>query len=402
MIKSKVLKVVLSIFCLILGAAVGAVGCLFYTSPDSYEIPKAISSKGNVVVGDIDVNVVKQEDLSIHFLELGNKYTGDCTLIKVGDVEMLIDAGSKASSIPQIKSYLDNYVEGDLDYVVVTHAHEDHYAGFATSENVDNLFDYYEVENIIDFGTGTNKTVTDDGKKNMFENYIDNRNDEIASGATYMPVQSFFETGGNERRFELKSGTGVYVEILYQKFYDKVKNPSDCTAETENDYSVCLQIVYDEKYYLFTGDLEAEGEESLVEENEAGGKNAGMLHQVALYKAGHHGSKTSSTETLMNVIKPDVVCVCCCAGSSEYTSKNANQFPTQEFVNNVYSSNPNAKIYVTTLCIDYKKNEFTSFNGNIVVCANVGKANNYYFSNTNTELKNTDWFKANRTLPSAA
>lgn len=395
MAKSKVLKVILSIFCFILGAAVGALGCLIHTTPDSYAIPDAITPNGTVVAGSINAQTVKQQDLSIHFLELGNKHTGDCTLIKVGDTEMLIDAGSKTSSISTIKAYLDNYVEGSLDYVVVTHAHEDHYAGFATNESTNSIFDLYEVDNIIDFGTGTTKEVTDDGKTNMFENYLRERDAEIEASATYTPVQDFFN-GSAERRFELGTGTGVYVEMLYHKFYDQEE------AESDNDYSVCLQIVYDEKYYLFTGDLEAEGEESLVAENAVGGKNEGLLHEVELYKAGHHGSKTSSTATLMNVIKPKVVCVCCCAGSSEYTSKNENQFPTQIFINNVYNANPEAKIYMTTLCIDYKADSFTSFNGNIVVCANQGAERTIYFSNNATDLKDTDWFKANRTLPTVA
>ena len=395
---SKGLKTFICIVCFIVGLAVGSLGTLIFTTPDSYEIPLKVDAEHNhVITGQINSATVKNSDLSIHFLELGNKYTGDCTLIKVDDVEMLIDAGSKASSIPHIKDYLDTYVEGDLDYVVVTHAHEDHYAGFATNENTDSLFDIYKVNNIIDFGTGTNKTANfEDTKTNMFENYVRERNAEIANGATYLPVQDFFKPSPAERRFELKTGSNVFVEILYQKFYEE-------EAETENDYSVCLQIEYESKYYLFTGDLEAEGEESLVAENAQYGKNEGMLHEVELYKAGHHGSKTSSSETLMNLIKPNIVCVCCCAGSSEYTSKNANQFPTQEFVNNVYKANSQTKVYVTTLCIDYKANAYESFNGNIVVCANSGiNETAVYCSNNTIELRETNWFKANRTLPATA
>ena len=388
--KSKLLTFLTSFLCLVLGVAVGAVANIYNTLPDSYVIPeKKTASHTHAVAGEINVETVKEQNLSIHFLELGNKYTGDCTLIKVGNTEMLIDAGSKTSSIPAIQSYLNTYVDGALDYVVVTHAHEDHYAGFATNESTESLFDLYTVNNIIDFGDGTNKT----SSNKMYSNYLRERNDEIDNGAVYTPVQDFFKD--NEpaaRRFELGTGSNVFVEILYQKFYNE-------EAETENDYSVCLQIVYQDKYYLFTGDLEAEGEESLVNCDE----NAGMLHEVEVYKAGHHGSKTSSTETLMEVIKPKVVCVCCCAGSSEYTSKNENQFPTQTFINNVYNSNPLAKIYVTTLCVDYKENKYVSFNGNIVITAKEGVANTTVHCSKNaTDLYETDWFKENRTLPEVA
>ena len=395
--KSKLLTFLVSFLCFVLGAVIGTCALLWHTLPDSYEIPETKSvSHSHVVAGEINVQTVKEQNLSIHFLELGNKYTGDCTLIKVGDVEMLIDAGSKASSITAIQSYLDTYVEGDLDYVVVTHAHEDHYAGFATNENTESLFDLNTVKNIIDFGDGTNKT----SSNKMYANYIRERDAEVDNGANYHAAIDYVNNISAEitQRFELKEDSGVYVEMLYHKYLN-----GGMEAETENDYSVCLQVIYQNKYYLFTGDLEADGEESLVDENEAGGKNEGLLHEVEVYKAGHHGSKTSSTEKLMNVIKPKVVCVCCCAGSSEYTSKNENQFPTQIFINNVYKSNPLAKIYVTTLCVDYKANEYTSFNGNIVITAKEGVTDTtIHCSKSAVDLYNTDWFKANRTLPEVA
>ena len=95
----------------------------------------------------------------------------------------------------------------------------------------------------------------------------------------------------------------------------------------------------------------------------------------------------------MSKVEPKVVCVCCCAGSPEYTENNDNQFPTQAFIDVI--SNYTTKVYVTTLCIGYDKNEFTSFNGNIVYI----KKNDTYdvkCSNNNTVLKDTEWFKNNR------
>lgn len=57
------------------------------------------------------------DDLQIHFLELGNKYTGDCTLIKVGDTEILVDAGSRQSSAKTITEYVSRYcTDGVLEY----------------------------------------------------------------------------------------------------------------------------------------------------------------------------------------------------------------------------------------------------------------------------------------------
>lgn len=391
--QSKVSKIFTAIFCFVFGVVVGMFGNIFFTMPDSYEIPDSVQgSSYDVAVGNLSVEQIKSKELSIHFLELGNKYTGDCTFIKVGDVEILIDAGSKADSIPVIYNYINQYVEGNLDYVIVTHAHEDHYAGFATSENTESLFDLFDVGTIIDF-PNTNKT---DSNK-MYKNYKRELNDEISKGAKHFTaLECYNETqnsAGEQATKTFNLGNDVELEILYQKFYEE-------HATTENNYSVCVMINQasadgEDKHYLFTGDLEKEGEISLVD------KANNTLPEVDVYKAGHHGSKTSSSAELLEVIKPKVVCVCCCAGSSEYTAKNENQFPTQEFVNNVFKYTTN--VYVTTLCESYQENKFTSMNGNIVVFANKQDKNvSVTCSNNNTLLKDTDWFKNNRTMPIVA
>lgn len=70
-------------------------------------------------------------------LELGNKYTGDCTLIKVGDTEILVDAGSRQSSAKTITEYVSRYcTDGVLEYVIATHADQDHIAGFVGTSAV--------------------------------------------------------------------------------------------------------------------------------------------------------------------------------------------------------------------------------------------------------------------------
>ena len=314
--------------------------------------------------------------MSVHFLELGNKYTGDCTYIKTDTCDILIDCGSKSNSIPYVKNYLDQYVtDGKLEYVIITHAHQDHYAGFATNENVDSIFDLYECENVITFSQTNQKETS-----KLYKNYLRELNDEINNGAKHFTaLDCVNETNGASKEYEI--GTGITLKILNSYYYNN-------KATTENDYSVCSLISYGSKNFLFTGDLEEKGEEQLVVLNE--------LPRVDLYKAGHHGSKTSSSETLMSVVQPKTVCVCCCAGSPEYTKTAENQFPTQIFINNV--AKYTKEIYVTSLCIDYSKDEFTSFNGNIVYLCN-DSGYNVKCSNNNTILKESEWFKKNRTWP---
>lgn len=316
--------------------------------------------------------------LSIHFLELGNAKAGDCIFIQVGTVDILVDAGSSSrqgdSSIPTISAYLDAHMQDDLlDYVIVTHAHEDHYAGFATSASVDSLFDLYKVGTIIDFPK------TNQQERGLYANYLRERGEEIAAGASHYTAQQCLDQ--NKAIFDLTGG--VELQILDNYYYDH-------EAESENDYSVCFMINQDDRHFLFTGDLEADGEKKLI--------NLNSLPKMTLYKAGHHGSKTSSCPEFMAVIQPEIVCVQCCAGSTEHGANPQNRFPSQSAIDNIAPYTD--RIYVTSLCIDYDTANYTSFNGNIVVTSDASGVD-VVGSNHSTILRLTDWFIQNRVLPDA-
>lgn len=372
---------------------VGAVGCFFVANYVTLPLTDDVSISEEVFysngttssVGSVDEVKGYGADISIHFLELGNKYTGDCTLIQTPQADVLIDCGSKSNSIATVSNYLGQYVtDGTLEYVIVTHAHQDHYAGFATSENVDSIFDLYDCEVIIDFAQTNQKDTA-----RTYQNYLRERDDEIANGAKHYTALDCV-TGANGAQDTFEIGDGITLQILDSRYYYE-EHKSE--VDGENDFSVCCLVTQNldngqSKNFLFTGDLEEDGESYLVEMND--------LPQVELYKAGHHGSKTSSSETLMAVVQPQIVCVCCCAGSSEYTDVDANQFPTQIFIDNIAPYT--AQVYVTTLCVDYANDEFTSMNGNIVYLSK-GEDETVMCSNNNTLLKDTQWFSEHRNMP---
>ena len=386
--KLSILSIVgLSVVGFIGGVAVGAYASLAFSPlPDSYEIPETEQAHNKPITTtgtDFTVEMIKSKDLSIHFMELGNKYTGDSTLIKVGDVEVLVDAGSKTSTIETIYNYTSQYVEGDLDYIIVTHAHEDHYAGFSTSKYEDSLFGKYNVGSgttIIDFAQIT----TNKASNKMYKYYQSNLNSATNGGGgakhyTVLEALSAYENG------TISLSEDVSLKFLDQEYYHT-------KSSTENDHSVCFLLSQENKHhYLFTGDLEEKGEISLVAKNPD-------LPVVDLYKAGHHGSKTSSSKTLLEKIQPKMCAVCCCAGSSEYTKNNDNQFPTQQFIDNIAPYTD--KVFVTTICKDYDKGLFESLNGNIIVsCSKEDEGISVNCSNNMTLLKDTEWFLSMRKMP---
>ncbi len=332
--------------------------------------------QGIIPQKELETPVYTDDELQIHFLQLGNKYTGDCSLIKVGDTEVLIDAGSRQSSAEVIVDYVSDYcTDGILEYVIATHADRDHIAAFVGTTTVDGIFESFVCQTIIDFP----RTGKSDG--DLYQKYVAAREAEVAAGAThYTALECWNNANGAKRSYTLADG--ITMNFLYQKFYEE--DTSD-----ENDYSVCTLFTQGNNNYLFTGDLEKAGEASLVESNN--------LPKCKLFKAGHHGSKTSSTSELLAVIQPEIVCVCCCCGSDEYTKENANQFPTQAFVDRI--SQYTEKVYVTTIVAD-NADGYAPMNGNIVIKSKGGEVT-VGCSNNATLLKDTDWFKANRTTPSA-
>lgn len=315
---------------------------------------------------DSSSEVIVNEEMSVHFLQLGNKTSGDCTLIKVGDTEVLIDAGSTDGSAKTIVPYISKYcTDGKLEYVIATHGDADHISAFVGTSSYSGVFDKFECGTIIDFAQTTKTT-------KVYQNYVRLREAEVAEGAQhYTALQCWNNADGAQRSYTL--GEGITLNILYQKYYEQ-------KTSTENNYSVCTLITQGDKNFLFTGDLEESGEKSLVESND--------LPQCVLYKAGHHGSNTSSTNALISVIQPEIVVANCCCGDKY-------DFPHQEFINTIAPYTQRVYIPVMTTSSGY-----ALLNGNIVVSStDAGVSVNC--SNNNTLFKDTDWFKANRTMPNA-
>lgn len=316
------------------------------------------------------INIVLCDEIEFHFLMLGNKNTGDSIYIKAGETDILIDAGSRTSSASTIIDYVDDYcLDKKLEYVIATHADKDHIAAFSSTNDITGIFDYYEVDTIIDFGQ-TNK------QTKIYNDYVEKRDEEVKNGAIHYKANELF---GDDKKhsnvFEIANG--IKMTILEHDYYFK-------KDDSENNYSVVTLFTQLDNNYLLTGDLEKDGEQSLIEKNPS-------LPEVKLYKAGHHGSDTSSNDFFIDKIKPEIIAVTCVAGTDEYTDSKDKQFPTQKMIDNVKKYTE--LIYVTT--VTDGADSFKALNGNIVVSSDGIKVD-VNCSYKNTILKDTDWFKENR------
>jgi competence protein ComEC len=84
---------------------------------------------------------------------------------------------------------------------------------------------------------------------------------------------------------------GSTVEVLYLLLDLSSDAPSD------NNHSVVVRIVYGNRAFLLTGDIESDAENALI--------NGGGILKADLIKVPHHGSRTSSTPEFISAVQPE-------------------------------------------------------------------------------------------------
>ena len=207
------------------------------------------------------------EELEIHFLDVGQ---GDCTLLFCGGEAMLIDAGDKNQGT-RIQNYLQKQDVETLKYVVCTHPDEDHIGG------MDVILYKFDCETIL---------MTEEDKDTN----------------TYRDVADTMENRGYERTLPV---VGQQYSLGDADF--TILAPSGLSGDSNNN-SVSLLLTHGSNRILFTGDAEEEEEEEMMD--------GGILSDVDVYKAGHHGSRTSSSEKLLETVSPEYAVISCGEGNS--------------------------------------------------------------------------------------
>lgn len=213
-----------------------------------------------------DKSILPENKLSVLMIDVGQ---GDSFLIKFPNGEAaLIDAGKASLNFDNGEKVilpLLNYLGVEkINYGFVSHIDLDHFGGYLS------LIEANKIETIYKPSLDTILS-----KDVRFENYLKKYKVEI-------------------RNYNMQS-----VEVGNCRIYilsdDKLTKKLGLNS---NDRSGILKIVYGDNSFLFTGDAGKQVEKILI------GKFSSFL-DIDVLKAGHHGSKTSTSNTFVDYTSPE-------------------------------------------------------------------------------------------------
>lgn len=230
-------------------------------SPGSLPV-SGVVSETTAQSGQETAGVSESGSFTVHFIDVGQ---ADSALVTCDGHSMLIDGGN-ADDSNLVYSVLQRETEGHLDYVVGTHANEDHIGGLSGAFETDTA-------------DVTFCPVTEYDSK-AFRNFK-TRADERGGGITIPAVGDTFTLGE-------ASVTVVAVNSV---------------PEDTNNTSIVIRIVYGDTSFLFTGDAEQETEEKILE--------SGQNIESTVLKVGHHGSSTSTSQAFLDAVSPTYAVISC-------------------------------------------------------------------------------------------
>lgn len=283
-------------------------------------------------------------DFAVEYVDVGQ---GNCTFIRFPDGKTaLVDSGSEMYS-GTVENFLNSRGVECLDYVIATHADSDHIGGFGY------LFSRFEVKNVFRpfqiAGMGTSaENFAVDGSEDLAEVYSMlqekyNGRSKI-SRVTTQAYRNFISSIYSETYHEngqikqcsvtvfydgLKiDGTNYSIEFFAPLVRDDNISLSEFSntggyatvgygVTNSNDNSAIFLLTVENYTFLFSGDASfADNEKSSVggfEEYDfvqsLTAAEREKLSGVSVYLAGHHGSKFSSGEALLETITPMFVVV---------------------------------------------------------------------------------------------
>ena len=260
----------------------------------------------------------KNNELTVTMLDVGQ---GDAILIKTAEQTVLIDT-SDLDEQEKLRAELKKAQVKRIDKLILTHPHADHIGG------VDGVvLKDYEVGEVYDNGMPS--------KSKVYLNYMKKLKQKN------IPRHAL--TAGEVLNF----GGGVSFKVLSPPKEVVEKGSKSTDNHDPNNESVVGKLIFGNFSMMFTGDAEQQAEKVMVD------NFAGDLRSTLL-KAGHHGSKTSSSAAFLRAVQPEGVLISCGAGNDYGHPHKQTMKKYQSLKLKIYETDLNGTIVVTSDGKSYK------------------------------------------------
>lgn len=198
---------------------------------------------------------------------------GDAILIQDSGYNFLIDCGYDDAALYKIYSYTQ-FGNNKIDILIISHPHYDHIGGCL---DIIDRFDIGEV-------------------------WINDVDYELIEWEVLRSLESvrLVEKG------DVVSTDNLLFEVLFP-----FEN-GEMVGNNVNNASIVLLLESEHNRVLFTGDAEAPVETLLLNEFNLRMEKDDSSFKIDLLKAGHHCSKSSSSQSFLQIINPDIAV--CSAG----------------------------------------------------------------------------------------
>lgn len=259
-------------------------------------------------------------EMRVHFIDCGQ---ADACFIQLPDGKsMLIDAGdNKRDSYNAVIEYIDALEIKTIDYFIMTHSDEDHVGG-AT-----HVLEEYEFKTIYrphQQAVGTKANPYDDpavgltGEYGFYVDEVGEKDTAVYANALRAAYSETYTENGETHKAE------VYVTNPYNSEINHIAgegaeytfdfySPIDVASYSDsNDFSPIMVLSYASRDFVMTGDAEKDNEADFVDyinntarEGDYDGHFDRFLDgsfTADVIKMGHHGSSTSSSEGLLEVM----------------------------------------------------------------------------------------------------
>lgn len=243
-------------------------------------------------------------ELVVYFIDVGQ---GDAILIQTPENNfVLIDTGSKKYD-DNLVDFIRNLGVTTLQAFVATHPHEDHIGGCVK------LFEQFEILNVYHPGY--------EMSSQTYQNFIEAAENEFCQIYT----DDYLDPGDY---IEISNNYDVECQIL----------SINKEADNANDASIVLKLEFNDISFLFTGDIETEVEEYLVDYWDV---------DIDILKVAHHGSRSSSSDLFLYEATPETSIICV-GEDNRYGHPHQEALDRLEYhCQNIYRTDINGDITVT-------------------------------------------------------